>query len=162
MEVAVRRTWRACPCGSGTPVRRLRPCSSQRKEPAISLYCFTVTFMSLFTPAGTNYIPVLDLAAATSWYEQKFGLRQRPTKFDDGQRGVELWLADELYFVLGPGNVPHYEETPMLYTTSFDQARTYLRKRGVSLGDICTDRQGTRFFEIRDLENNLIEIVQES
>jgi hypothetical protein len=50
----------------------------------------------------------------------------------------------------------------MLYTTSFDQARTYLRKRGVSLGDICTDRQGTRFFEIRDLENNLIEIVQES
>jgi predicted enzyme related to lactoylglutathione lyase len=117
--------------------------------------------MSLFTPAGTNYIPVLDLATATSWYEQKFGLRQRPAKFDDGQRGVELWLADELYFVLGPRNVPHDEETPMLYTTSFDQARTYLRKRGVDLGDIHTDREGSRFFEIRDLENNVIEIVQE-
>src|SRR5436305_1301749 len=37
---------------------------------------------SLFTPAGTNYVSVLDLAAAAAWYTEKFGLRQRPTKFD--------------------------------------------------------------------------------
>ena len=117
--------------------------------------------MTLFTPAASNYIPVLDVAAATSWYVEKFGLRPRPTKFDDGQRGVELWLADEVYFVLGPRDVPTADETPMLYTPRITKARDYLTARGVEAGEIQQDRQGTKFFEIRDLEGNLIEISQE-
>jgi hypothetical protein len=50
--------------------------------------------MSLFRAAGTNYMPVVDLAAATSWYVDKFGLRQQVTKFDDGQKGTELTESD--------------------------------------------------------------------
>jgi len=117
--------------------------------------------MALFRPAGTNYIPVLDLSSAASWYVDKFGLRQHPTKFDDGQRGVELSDSDELFFVLGPRGLPADDETPMLYTSRIDKARNYLSSRGVNVGEIQRDRQGTRFFEIRDLENNLIEIVDE-
>jgi hypothetical protein len=50
----------------------------------------------------------------------------------------------------------------MLYTTRIEKARAYLSAREVEVGEIQTDRHGTRFFEIRDLENNLIEIVEES
>jgi catechol 2,3-dioxygenase-like lactoylglutathione lyase family enzyme len=117
--------------------------------------------MSLFTPAGANYIPVLDLAAAASWYADKFGLRQSLTQFDDGQKGVELTLADEVFFVLGPRDVPNDGETPMLYTSQIEKARKFLRARGVNLGETQLDRQGTRFFEIRDLESSVIEIVEE-
>ncbi|HEV2697463.1 MAG TPA: hypothetical protein VGU90_05680, partial [Terriglobales bacterium] len=91
---------------------------------------------SLFTPAGTNYVSVLDLAAAAAWYVEKFGLRQRPTKFDDKQRGVELTLSDEVFFVLGPRELPHDEDTPMLYTRQLDKARNFLIARGVSVDEI--------------------------
>lgn len=117
--------------------------------------------MSLFTPAGTNYIPVLDLAAASSWYAEKFGLRPRPTKFDDGEKSIELHASEELYFVLGPREVPTDDETPMLYTSRIQKARDYLSSRSVEVGEIQQDRQGTRFFEMRDLEGNLIEISEE-
>jgi catechol 2,3-dioxygenase-like lactoylglutathione lyase family enzyme len=117
--------------------------------------------MSLFTPVGTNYIAVLDLPAAASWYAEKFGLRQHPTQFDDGQNGIELTLSDEIYFVLGPRDEPADDETPMLYTSHIEKARDFLIARGVSVGEIQQDRQGTRFFEMRDLEGNVIEITEE-
>ena len=117
--------------------------------------------MLLFTPAAPNYMPVQDLAAATSWYVEKFGARPRPTKFDDGQRGAELWLADEVYFVLGPRDIPTSDETPMLYTPNIAKARDYLLARCVEATKIQRDRQNTKFFEMRDLEGNLIETCQQ-
>jgi hypothetical protein len=63
--------------------------------------------MALFTPVGTNYIAVLDLATAASWYAKIFVLRQRLTQFDDGQKGIELTLSEEIYFVLGPSRRSH-------------------------------------------------------
>ncbi len=117
--------------------------------------------MSLFRPAGTNYMPVVDLAAATLWYVEKFGLRQQVTKFDDGQKGTELTESDEVFFVLGPGNIPTNDETAMLYTSRLEKARKYLTLRGVDIGEIQRDRQGTRFFEMHDLDGNLIEISEE-
>jgi hypothetical protein len=117
--------------------------------------------MSLFRPAGTNYVPVLDVAAASAWYAEKFGLRQSVTKFDDGQKGVELTLADEVFFVLGPRDVPTDGETPMLYTSRIEKARNFLISRGVSVDEIQQDRQRTRFFQMRDLEGNVTEIVDE-
>lgn len=117
--------------------------------------------MSLFTPVGTNYIPVLDLAASASWYANIFALRQRPTQFDDGQTGIELSQSEELFFVLGPRDAPGNDETPMLYTSHVEKARKFLLSRAVNLGDVQQDRQGTHFFEMRDLEGNVIEICQE-
>lgn len=117
--------------------------------------------MSLFRPAGSNYIAVLDLAASAAWYAEKFGLRQSLTKFDDGQRGIELTLSEEVFFVLGPHGLPADPDTPMLYTSRIQKARDFLVSRGVSVGEIQRDRQNTRFFEIRDLEGNVTEIVDE-
>jgi hypothetical protein len=116
--------------------------------------------MSLFRAAGTNYMPVVDLAAATSWYVDKFGLRQQVTKFDDGQKGTELTESDEV-FVLGPSDIPTNHETAMLYTSRLEKARKYLTLRGADIGEIQRDRQSTRFFEMHDLDENLIEISEE-
>jgi hypothetical protein len=49
----------------------------------------------------------------------------------------------------------------MLYTSRIEKAREYLTSRGVFVGEIQQDRQGTHFFEMRDLENNVIEICEE-
>ena len=68
---------------------------------------------------------------------------------------------NEVFFVLGPRDVPANDETSMLYTSSIERARKHLTSRGVNIGEIHRDRQGTRFFEIRDLEGNTIEICDE-
>src|SRR5947207_14138467 len=39
--------------------------------------------------------------------------------------------------------------------------RDFLVSRGVNVGDIQQDGQGTHFFEMRDLEGNVIEISEE-
>ena len=63
--------------------------------------------------------------------------------------------------MLGPRDEPADDETPMLYTSRTEKAREFLIARGVSVGEIQQDRQGTRFFEMRDLEGNVIEITEE-
>jgi catechol 2,3-dioxygenase-like lactoylglutathione lyase family enzyme len=117
--------------------------------------------MPLFRPAGTNFVAVADLAAAASWYADIFGLRPRPAKFEGGEKGFELYGGDELFFVLGPSGLPTNDETPMLYTRRIDKARKYLIEHGVTIGETQRDRQNTRFFEMRDLEGNVTEIVDE-
>lgn len=104
---------------------------------------------------------MLDIAAAASWYADIFGLRRYTTKFDDRQKGVELSDSGEVFFVLGPRDVPTNDETPMLYTSRMEKARKHLTSRGVEIGEIQHDRQWTRFFEMRDLEGNVIEICDE-
>ncbi len=49
--------------------------------------------MSLFEPAGKNYIGVVDIAAATTWYIQKLGLRKVNVEMDDGENCVALGLS---------------------------------------------------------------------
>jgi len=49
----------------------------------------------------------------------------------------------------------------MLYASDVKKAREVLSSRGVNVGDIQEDRQGTHYFEMRDLEGNLIEVSEE-
>jgi hypothetical protein len=46
--------------------------------------------MSLFEPAGKNYIGVVDLGAATAWYMQKLGLRKVNVEMDNSEGCVAL------------------------------------------------------------------------
>jgi hypothetical protein len=41
------------------------------------------------------------------------------------------------------------------------KAREVLSSRGVNVGDVQEDRQGTQYFQMRDLEGNLIEVAEE-
>jgi hypothetical protein len=49
----------------------------------------------------------------------------------------------------------------MLYNSRLEKARKYLTLQGVNIGEIQRDGQGTRFFEMHDLDGNLIEISEE-
>ncbi len=115
--------------------------------------------MSLFEPAGKNYIGVVDIAAATTWYIQKLGLRKVNVEMDDGENCVALGFEkDEYAFCLGPVAQPTEELTPMLCSSNLKKAREFLIGRGVNVTEVQQDRQGTHYFEMRDLEGNVIEI----
>lgn len=117
--------------------------------------------MSLLRPAGSNYIGVGDIAAACAWYAEKLGLRKVDIEMDDGEGCVALGFEkDQAAVVLGPP-APTDEFTPMLYTSKVQKAREFLDARGVNVGEIQQDRQGTHYFEMRDLEGNVIEVSEE-
>lgn len=118
--------------------------------------------MSVLSPAGSNYMVVRDLAAAASWYIEKLGLRKIKIKMDNAENCIALGFSqDEPIMVLGPPyDGPSDELTPMLYASRIKKARDFLLSRGVNVGDIQQDRQGTHFFEIRDPEGNVIEISE--
>jgi len=116
----------------------------------------------LFSAAGANYIPVSNLQAAVAWYAEKLGLRKVEIQMDDGEDCVALGFSkDDYAFCLGPIGGSSGEMTPMLNSSSLKKAREFLISRGVNVTDILQDRQGTHYFEMRDLDNNLIEITEE-
>jgi catechol 2,3-dioxygenase-like lactoylglutathione lyase family enzyme len=118
--------------------------------------------VSLLVPAGVNYVPVRNLDAAVAWYVEKLGLRRVDIEMDDGDGCVALgFVKDESAFVLGPTGKPGDELTPMLNSSNLKKAKDWLSSRGVYVGEIQQDRQGTHYFEIRDLEGNVIEVSEE-
>jgi hypothetical protein len=118
--------------------------------------------MSLLSPGGSNYIGVRDLQAATTWYIEKLDLRKVNIELDDGEGCVALGFdKNECAVVLGPMGKPTEEPNPLLYARNLKKARDFLSTRGVRAGEIQEDRQGTHFFEIYDLEGNMVEISEE-
>jgi catechol 2,3-dioxygenase-like lactoylglutathione lyase family enzyme len=116
----------------------------------------------LIYSGGANYIGVHDLAAAASWYTQKLALREIEIEMDDGEGCVALGFSSDAYaLTLGPAGKPTDELHPLLYATNVKKARDVLNSRGVSVGEIQKDGQGTHYFEMRDLEGNVIEICEE-
>ncbi len=115
----------------------------------------------LLSSGGVNYIGVRDVAAAAAWYMEKLGLRKINFEMDDGEGCVALGFSKDEYAVpLGPVGKPTEELTPLLYASNLKKARELLNSRSVSSGEIQQDRQGTHYFEIRDLEGNVIEICE--
>jgi hypothetical protein len=119
--------------------------------------------MSLLTIADSFYIGVLDLTATTSWYIEKLGLQKVPVEMDDPEGCVALGFSkkDEVAICLGPRGKPTDGTTPMLYASNVKKAREVLSSRGVNVRAIQQDRQGTYYFEMRDLEGNRIEVSEE-
>jgi hypothetical protein len=119
--------------------------------------------MSLLAIADSFYIGVLDLAAATSWYVEKLGLQEVPVEMDDAVGFVALGFSkkDQNAICLGPRGRPTDGTSPMLYASNIKKAREVLSSRGVNVVDVQEDLQGTHYFQIRDLEDNLIEVAEE-
>lgn len=118
--------------------------------------------MSLLRTGGVNYVGVRDIPAATAWYIEKLGLHKIDVEQDDCPECITLAFSmDEYAITLGSPGRPTDELTPMLYTTNVRKAREFLSARGVRVGEIQQDRQGTHYFEMHDLEGNVIEITEE-
>jgi hypothetical protein len=119
--------------------------------------------MPLLTVADSFYIGVLDIGPATSWYIENLGLQRVPVEMDDPEGCVALGFSKKdqtCVVVLGPRGKPTDETTPMLYASNVKKAREVLSFRGVNVGEIQEDRQGTHYFEMRDLEGNVIEVLK--
>ena len=82
---------------------------------------------------------------------------------DDAEGCVALGFSkkDQTAICLGPRGKLSDGTTAMLYAPNVKTAREVLSSRGINVGDIQQDRQGTHYFEIRDLEGNLIEVSEE-
>ena len=108
-------------------------------------------------------MPVTDLERATAWYTETFGVKRVNIELDDGEDCVPLGFDEDIcLFVLGPQGKGSGELTARLFTSKLEKSRDYLLSRGVSLGEVQQDGQGTHFFEARDIEGNPIEISQEA
>lgn len=119
--------------------------------------------MSLLHAGGTNYIGVRDISAANAWYIEKLGMRKMELDVDSPE-SIALGFSEEEYAItLGPSASPDQldELTHILFTSNVRKAREWLLSRGVQVGEIRKDRQGTQYFEMRDLEDNVIEITEE-
>jgi hypothetical protein len=118
--------------------------------------------MSRFRIADSIYLGVLDVAAASAWYIDKLGL-QPVVSMEDGEGCLSLGFSkkDVTVITLGPRNRVTDATTPMLYSSSVEKARERLIARGVSLGPIEEDRQGTHYFVMTDLDGNQIEVTKE-
>jgi hypothetical protein len=119
--------------------------------------------MSLLWVADSFYIGVHDIAAASSWYIEKLGLKETTIDLDEGDGCTALVFPKEppTPIVLGPSGAATDGSTPMLYASNVNKAREWLASRGVNVGALQEDRQGTHYFEMRDLEGNVIEVSEE-
>lgn len=115
-----------------------------------------------FSSAGANYVGVRDLATSVSWYKEKLGVREIDVEMDDSEGCVALGFSNDEYVVaLGPTGKPTEELRPILFTKNIHKARDYVSSRGAAVGPIERDAQSTPYFEIRDLEGNVIEVCEE-
>jgi len=120
--------------------------------------------MPLLTIADSFYIGVVNIGPATSWYIEMLGLQKVTAEMHDPEGCVALGFSKKdqtCIAVLGPRDKLTDETTPMLYASNIKKAREVLGSRGVNVGEIQQDRQGTHYFEMRDLEGNVIEVSEE-
>lgn len=118
--------------------------------------------MSLLRAGAPNYIGVRDIQAAGAWYAEKLGLRPIKIGMDDCEDCIALGFGKEEYAItLGPIGPSSEEFTHSFVTGNIKKAREQLHSRGIEVTEIRQDRQGTQFFEMHDLERNLIEITEE-
>jgi len=125
-----------------------------------TMWCVPWSSASFSIPSRMK-IHVRDIRLVSSWYTSKLGLRKLAENSpgdpeteaysfkDDGNRVV---LATKKDFEAYP--------TPMLFTKKIGKMKTVLTARGVNVGPIERDGSGVRYFEIRDPEGNLIEVVE--
>jgi catechol 2,3-dioxygenase-like lactoylglutathione lyase family enzyme len=118
--------------------------------------------MSLLQIPDSIYIGVTDALAASLWYKEKLGLRQVVAPTSDAGDCVSLAFSerDETAIILGPRDSTS-DQRPILYATNIGKAKDQLSSRGVSVTPIESDRQGTHYFVMRDLEGNQIEVTEE-
>jgi hypothetical protein len=110
--------------------------------------------------SGWIVVAVRDVDAAAPWYKQKLELPELQKIEDDETGGLELSTRhQEIKVLLFAGG--DYPDRPILNTRNAAKAREWLLARAVEVGPVQTDRQGTHFIEMRDLEGNSIEICEE-
>lgn len=108
---------------------------------------------------GHTYVEINNAPASAAWYVEKLGLRRLVPDDDADPKVIRMKFSDggeEMR--LGPHDPLSLGSTVMLYSRRLRRAREVLCERGVEVGPLEVDRQGTSYFEFRDPEGNTIEV----
>jgi predicted enzyme related to lactoylglutathione lyase len=110
---------------------------------------------------GTRVL-VRNIDAVSPWYTEKLGLRKlAESPIKEPEAAIFVFKRDGNPIVLTTRSDFRTGKTPILFTKKIGKMREVMSARGVSVGDIQFDRQGIRYFDIRDPEGNEIEVVEE-
>ncbi|HZI56964.1 MAG TPA: VOC family protein [Verrucomicrobiae bacterium] len=110
---------------------------------------------------GTIVLIVPDVRGAVAWYTAKLDLRESKLKFDDGASGDVMLVSRDEQTQIVLSAEEGEPDRPILDTRSAAKSREWLLARGVAVGPVLTDRQGTHYMEMTDPYNNVIEICEE-
>lgn len=118
--------------------------------------------MGLLTVGDGIFVGVSDLQAARNWYKEKLGMREVPVEVDEPADAIGLAFdgEDGALIIGSPGSEPPAGSS-ILFTRKISKAHAWLNSQGVNVGTVERDRQGRQFFEIRDLEGNVLEVCEE-
>lgn len=111
---------------------------------------------------GMIVLIVPDVREAIAWYAAKLDLRESRSKIiEDGAPGDRMLVSrDEQTRIILTAEEGE-PDRPILDTGSAAKSREWLLARGVAVGTVLTDRQGTHYIEMTDPYNNVIEICEE-
>ena len=122
----------------------------------------TQSLASLMTVPQPMYVAVRDVATASSWYAQKFGLRKLAATEQARPDGIALQFDESTNpVILIPKDPVVYRPVPVFFARKVGKVRDQLIAEGISAGPVQQDRQGTRFFELLDGEGNTLEVSEQ-
>jgi len=134
-------------------------------------------FETLRGPSGKWYIPwssarfsipqnahivIRDMDSVAPWYVDKLGLR-KAAETSSAESGVATYkFKEDGKSIMLTTKMSYRTDRPLiLFTKKIGRMKGILSERGINVGAIEQDRQGTRYFEIHDPEGNAIEVVEE-
>jgi catechol 2,3-dioxygenase-like lactoylglutathione lyase family enzyme len=107
---------------------------------------------------GMIVLIVPNVREAVAWYAAKLDLSESD-EVEDGAPGDVMLLGVQTQIILSAEEGE--PARPILGTRSAAKSREWLLARGVAVGPVLTDRQGTHYMEMTDPYNNVIEICEE-
>lgn len=117
----------------------------------------------IFTKIDTVIVRVGKLAEAQAWYEQKLGFR--PSYIGEQERLVVFNVGGETpltIYELKPGEMTEPQSTassyPIFYADDIQAAHELLSARGVEVGPIEGEPDGTQWFAFKDCDGNQLEV----
>lgn len=113
-----------------------------------------------FSVPRRTRVNVQNLEAVAPWYIEKLGFRFKNPCHPRSDYLSLSFKKDGNPIALAPPNWLRSSSYPMLFTEDIEKMREILIQRGITVGPIAPDRQGTRTFEVRDPEDNVIDVVE--
>jgi len=112
-------------------------------------------------PKGMRIL-VQNVSEVSPWYVEKLGLRKLADK-PDNESGAATYKfqKDGNSIVLSTRRNFETGRTPILFSKKIGKMKNVLAARGIDVGTIKQDRQGIRYFQIHDPDENVIEVVEE-
>jgi catechol 2,3-dioxygenase-like lactoylglutathione lyase family enzyme len=114
-----------------------------------------------------NYaVDVRNLSAARTWYKEKLGLEELPTRRDDdsGRPFADMCISKNdpfLSIVELPPGASAEKQHVIFYAGNLEKTHKWLSERGITVEPITADSGGNHLFRFLDLDSNAIEVCVE-